>query len=201
MRAGECIDGDEDYLRILEQGPAAIEQGNELFCLDLPDLGWGRAWDGPVGQEAIASFRAAPLRERFTKALTALWESPWADSSQRRPWLVRLAATRGIARLGSTDVYSELVGAGRKDAYKVFVGSRFYQLLAILDDCRAAGLLRKRYHELAKRPRRGYVGERLDIVCSLHYLECPEASVVARELEASESDSTLCWHLARVGKR
>ena len=77
----------------------------------------------------------------------------------------------------------------------------FYQDMAILQDCRAVPLLRKRYLELRGHSERGYYEEILDVGNCLYHIPCDEAVRTARELEATEKDARLRDRLRRIVSR
>jgi hypothetical protein len=196
--SGECGEGEDTYLATFEAGPWSDPSGFQESgnCLGgswrLVD---GPLWAGPIAAQRFAARRGDPRRARIASAVSALMNTAWADSADHRSWLLRIAAGRGIARIDSTDVFGDLFGG----ASVFYLGA--YQDMAILQDCRAVGVLSARFEQLRGKPEAGYSDEVLDLLNCLYHIPCAQAKALATELLSREKDSRLRGRLQRVLNR
>lgn len=193
--AGECIDSEGEYVAVLEAGPAQQDCGYALYCLSSVSQDDGGRWAGPLAANRFARFRADPLRGRIANVVTKLLKTGWADSNDNRTQLYGLAASRGIAKIDSIDVFDTLVAQPDK------VGFELYRYLAILQDCRAVDFVASRYERLRTDSVTERAGEADDIVNCLYHIPCKRAIEVSKRLLLTERDPDLRARIHRVLER
>jgi hypothetical protein len=198
-RAGECVDGEDEYVAALERGPGSEGFDYAISCLGFNPIVDGHRWAGPIAAAAFAELRADTLKTRIAKVLATLRTTTWADSADHQVGLYSVAARRGIARIDSVDVFRALLKS-RTDL-DTWDGLRVYEGLAVLEDCRAVDFLRERYRELRRDAGRGYPDEILDVASCLYHIPCREAVRTAQELAATEHDERLRERLRRIATR
>lgn len=190
--AGECVERSVAYVADLERGPAAAEFQYAVWCLsDACRLGT-TLWAGPNAAARFAAQRGDTLRPRIAAAVTALLTSAWADEGDNRRDLYRIAAGYGIARLDTLDVFARLFTPDSRPRHGDYVS------MAILQDCRAVGLLRPRYDALRAHPEVGYADEIVDLLSCLYHVPCEAATTMATDLAAVETEARLLARLAKV---
>lgn len=192
-RAGDCVGQRRDFVAAVERGPGDRDFEWKLSCLNRHCWLGTRLWAGPQAASAFARARADSLVPRIEAAAARLLGDPWAQEPEHRRELLAVAAGHGIARLDSVDVFAELFPAG---CLRIE-----YVLMAILRDCRGVEVLRGRYAALSADPSQGYEQEAVDVLSCLYHLPCDEATSLAADLLAAETDEYLRGRLRRVLER
>jgi len=198
-RAGECVDGEDEYVAALERGPGSEGFDYAISCLGSNPIVWDHQWAGPNAAAAFRELRADTLKPRLAKALATLRTTSWADSADHRFRFYSMAARHGIARIDSVDVFDALVES--RPVHESWDGRLVYEGMAVLEDCRAVDVLHDRYLELRRDASRGYPSEILDVASCLYHIPCREAVHAAQELAATERDARLRERLRRVATR
>ncbi|MBK7190489.1 MAG: hypothetical protein IPO18_12130 [bacterium] len=188
--AGDCVGQRREFVASLERGPADRDFDWMLRCLNRHCWLDTRLWAGPQAASAFARARADTLAPRIGAAAARLLGDPWAQDPDHRRELLAVAAGQGIAWLDSVDVFAELFPAAslRTD----------YVLMAILRDCRGVEVLRSRYTALRTDPSKAGAEEAVDVLSCLYHLPCDEATKLAADLLAVETDEYLRGRLQRV---
>ena len=189
-QAGECVEARPNMVTIFERGPDDPDFDWVIRCLNYHVPRGTNLWAGPQAASAFARARADTLAPRIGAAAARLLGDPWAQDPDHRRELLAVAAGQGIAWLDSVDVFAELFPAGslRTD----------YVLMAILRDCRGVEVLRGRYTTLRAEPSKAAAEEAVDVLSCLYHLPCDEATKLAADLLAVETDEYLRGRLQRV---
>lgn len=190
--AGECVESRKFYVAVLEEGPAEPGFEYAFYCLGSNPLIDGRLWAGPTTAARFRELRADSLRDRISSVVSTLLASAWAESADHRHRLIQVAARAGVAKLGTLDVFTELVGSSEKPYYGL------YEELALLQDCRSVDYMQRRYEQLRRGAPEVYSEEILDLLSGLYHIPCKRAVEVALQLEAQETDGRLRERLRRV---
>lgn len=190
--AGECVEPRPNMVTIFERGPDDPGFDWVIRCLNFHCGRGTNLWAGPQAASSFAEARADTLAPRIGAAAARLLNDAWAQDPDHRRELLAVAAGQGIARLDSVDVFAELFTAGRRYLRTDYV------LMAILRDCRGVEVLGGRYAALRADPSQGYEHEVVDMLSCLYHLPCEEATSLAAELFATETDAFLRERLQRV---
>jgi hypothetical protein len=201
--SGECTSPDSEYLTALEQlgsGTRSMPLGEvyEAFsCLRCDTNDWGR-WAGPMAAARFEGCRRASFRDRLAAACAPLLGDTTSLSADRfipRYEAAKLLASYGIARVGQNDVFLIIT----KEIWpRRHLSTTDYMALAVLRDPRTLDFLSSDYNSTLGNTSAQRPSQICDIVNCLYHIPADSALVLARDIDARESDPRIrerCGHV------
>jgi len=191
LLAGECLEGEEQWVQCLETGKdkdGPCDPQSALYCLSLNLPFATNRWAGPVAAGVLGGRRDSPYKERLARALLPRLDER-SDLLRARPMAfqaARVLARYGIGRLGEHDVFAILISAEPPPLVD----------LAALGDPRTVDFLADRYAELlaqrtSSKPSRDLREQAISLLNCLYHIPGDAAVELARSIMAQEPDAML----------
>jgi len=199
---GECADGDDAYLEVLEGRRTLPNHGffGAARCLECEFDAAANRWSGQPAAEVLRDCRSAPIRARLAAALGPYLKLDASNDSlaAMRDRAAVTLASYGFASVDSIDVYEIIVARIEADPNGLVFN---LPLLAAMDDPRALPLVTAVYDSLRGGSLRRNREKLVAIMNCLYHLSDPGAVRFAEQVMRTESDSLLVERARLIANR
>lgn len=180
---------DTALVRILSFGPDASGFEMALDTLTHNRIVLGEPWNGDHASDPWTRCHHNVVSAKVHAVAKTLLETRWGSKQNTRRQICELAASHGVRRLDTLDVFLTLI----QDESRLP-----YESLAILRDKRTASVLAKRLRALsASNERAQYPGEAVDITRCLYHMTW-YAAETADSLLVEQTDPSIRSILQRI---
>ncbi|MFN0151823.1 MAG: pepsin/retropepsin-like aspartic protease family protein [bacterium] len=199
---GECTDGDDAYLEVLEGRRTLPYHGyfGAASCLECDfDVGTNR-WSGSLAAEALRGCRASPIRARVAAALDRYVKLDASNDSlaAMRDRAAVTLASYGFTSADSVDIYEIIAARIATDPNGLAFN---LPLLAAMDDPRTLPFVTAAYDSLRGGSLRRNREKLIAIMNCVYHLSDAGAVRFAEQVMRTESDSLLVERAALIVNR